>query len=308
MSETPAHQASDLRPGYALGLLGVLIFAVTIPMTRLATGTADAPQLSPEFVTLGRAALAGVLSLVWLWLTRAPWPTRAHGRTLLICAAGVVIGFPLFMSLAVRHVQAVHAAVIVGVLPLVTAVVAALWLRQRPSVGFWLCAVAGCLLVLVYAGLRGGGALHVADLLLLVAVLSAAIGYVGGAKLTAQGLSPEQVICWILVLALPLTLPGTAWLMWTQWPELRATGAPAWGGFVYVAIGSMWLGFFAWYRGLALGGTLRISQVQLLQPFLTLLAAVPILGESLDALTLVFALAVIATVFVGRQMPVHRTT
>ena len=304
---TDAPSAAHVRLGYALGALGVLIFAVTIPMTRLATGTVDAPQLSPEFVTLGRAALAGLLSVAWLLLTGAARPQRAHWRTLLICAGGVVIGFPLFMSLAVRQVLAVHAAVIVGVLPLVTAVVGAIWLRQRPSRGFWVCAVAGCLLVLAYAGLRGGGAMHAADGLLLIAVLSAAIGYVGGARLTTQGLSAEQVICWILVLGLPLTLPGTAWLTLTQWPSLVAATPAAWAGFVYVAIGSMWLGFFAWYRGLALGGTLRVSQVQLLQPFLTLLAAVPILGESIDTMTLLFALAVIATVFIGRRMPVHAT-
>jgi len=67
----------------------------------------------------------------------------------------------------------------------------------------------------------------------------------------------------------------------------------------------MWLGFFAWYRGLALGGTLRVSQVQLVQPFLTLLFAVPVLGERLSASTVLFSLAVIATVFVGRKMPTH---
>jgi drug/metabolite transporter (DMT)-like permease len=109
------------------------------------------------------------------------------------------------------------------------------------------------------------------------------------------------VICWALVLALPLTLPLAAF----SWPA-GPVKAAAWWGFGYVAVFSMWLGFFAWYRGLALGGTVRVSQVQLVQPFLSMLFAVPLLGERLDAVTVGFGLAVIATVFIGKKMPVHQ--
>ena len=115
---------------------------------------------------------------------------------------------------------------------------------------------------------------------------------------------PEQVICWVLVISLPLTLPAA---LWSLPPEPRAVSAAAWAGFAYVTVFSMWLGFFAWYRGLALGGLVRVSQVQMLQPFLALLAAVPLLGEPLQADTLVFALAVMACVGIGRTMPVGRT-
>ena len=132
---------------------------------------------------------------------------------------------------------------------------------------------------------------------LLLAVASAAIGYVGGARVSAD-LPGEQTVCWVLVLSLPLTLPATL----LAWPAQPAS-ASAWGGLLYVSLFSMWLGFFAWYRGLALGGVMRVSQIQLLQPFLALLFAVPILGERLDAVTLVFALAVVAVVFIGRRMP-----
>jgi drug/metabolite transporter (DMT)-like permease len=179
-------------------------------------------------------------------------------------------------------------------------VAAALALRQRPSAGFWACAALGCTLVVAFALLRGGGALVAADVLLLLAVASAAVGYVAGAELALR-MSAERVICWVLVLALPFTVPA-AWLAWPHQPVRPA----AWGGFAYVSVFSMWIGFFAWYRGLALGGTVRVSQVQLVQPFLALLAAVPILGEPLDAATVGFALAVIATVFVGKRMPVGR--
>jgi drug/metabolite transporter (DMT)-like permease len=286
--------------GLWLGLLGVAIFAMTLPMTRLAVGPAHAPQLSPLFVTAGRAALAALLSIAFLLLTRAPWPPRRVWPVLALCAAGTVIGFPLFVSLALRQADAMHAAVVTGLLPLATAAIAALVFKQRPSLGFWLCALLGSALVLAFAGLAGQGRLSAADGLLLLAMLCAAGGYVAGAMASRQ-LTPEQVICWVLVLSLPLTAP----LTWASWPAQPASVA-AWGGFAYVTLFSMWLGFFAWYRGLALGGTVRVSQVQLLQPFLALLFAVPVLGEKLNAMTLLFSLAVIGTVFVGRKMPAQR--
>jgi drug/metabolite transporter (DMT)-like permease len=292
----------DSSRGFALGVLGVVIFAMTLPMTRLAVGDAGDPQLPPAFVTAGRAGLAGLLSIGWLRGVGAAWPAREHWRLLAISALGTVLGFPLFLALALRHVDAMHAAVVTGVLPLGTAVAAALWLRQRASRGFWLCAALGCALVLAFAALRGHGWLSAADGLLLLAVASASIGYVAGAQVSTR-LPAEQVICWVLVLSLPLTLPA----MMLTWPaDAGAVRAGAWGGFAYVTLFSMWLGFFAWYRGLALGGVLRVSQVQLLQPFLALLFAVPVLGERLDAVTVAFALAVMAVVLAGKRMPVQQ--
>ena len=295
----PVPDAAAESRGLWLGLLGVAIFALTLPMTRLAVGPADAPQLPPLFVTAGRAALAALLSIAFLRLTGAARPPRRLWPALALCAAGTVIGFPLFLALALRHVDAMHAAVVTGLLPLATAAIAALVLRQRPAAGFWACAGAGSVLVLAFAGWSGGGRLVWADGLLLLAILSAAAGYVAGASVSRE-LTAEQVICWVLVASLPLTAP----LMWLSWPSQPAS-AGAWAGFAYVTLFSMWLGFFAWYRGLALGGTVRVSQVQLLQPFLALLFAVPILGERLEPVTLLFSLAVIATVFLGRRMPVR---
>jgi drug/metabolite transporter (DMT)-like permease len=295
----PLSSAAAESRGLWLGLLGVAIFAMTLPMTRLAVGPADAPQLPPLFVTAGRAALAALLSIAFLRLTGAARPPRRLWPALGLCAAGTVIGFPLFLALALRHVDAMHAAVVTGLLPLATAAIAALALRQRPSIGFWACSVLGSALVLAFAAWAGGGRLSWADGLLLLAILSAAAGYVAGATASRE-LTAEQVICWVLVLSLPLTAP----LMLLSWP-VRSASAAAWGGFAYVTLFSMWLGFFAWYRGLALGGTVRVSQVQLLQPFLALLFAVPILGERLEPVTLLFSLAVIGTVFLGRKMPVR---
>ena len=204
------------------------------------------------------------------------------------------------LALALRQVDAMHAAVVTGLMPMSTAVIGALVLRQRPSAGFWACALAGCALVLAFAAWQGGGALSEGDAWLLLAVLFTGVGYVAGAKVAAEMPAP-QVICWVLVMSLPFTLPAALWF----WPTAPARTS-SWVGFFYVSLFSMWLGFFAWYRGLALGGLVRVSQVQLIQPFLARWVAVPVLGETLDALTVVFALAVIGVVFLGKRMPVSR--
>ena len=300
MNTTNTHA---ITKGLWLGLLGIAIFSVTLPMTRLAVGTAEAPQMSGFFIAFGRAVVAALLSGVLLLVTRAPLPRRADWWPLAITAGGVVFGFPVLTSVAMRYVEAVHASVIVGVLPLATAAVGALLHRQRPSLGFWLCAALGSALVVGFALLRAGpnagSGLAPADMLLLGAMLCAAVGYGYGARLS-QHMQPEHVICWALVISLPLTLPLAAW----TWPT-ATLNTSAWLGFAYLAVFSMWLGFFAWYRGLALGGTVRVSQVQLVQPFLSMLFAVPLLGEHLDAVTVGFGLAVIATVFAGKKMPVR---
>ena len=290
--------ASDSARGLLLGLAGVFMFALSIPMTRLAGGSAAAPQLDPVFVAFGRAAVAGLLSLAYLASTGARRPQGGEWRLLAITAGGVVFGWPLLSGLAVRHVDAVHAAVVSGVLPLATAVIAALALRQRPSRGFWACALAGLGLVIAFAAWRGAGGLEMADGLLLGAVVCASAGYVSGARLS-RDFSAEQVICWVLVLSLPITVPVAVWTRPTA-----PVAASAWFGFAYVSLFSMWIGFFAWYRALALGGTLRVSQVQVLQPFLSMLLAVPLLGERLDATTVVFAAAVLAVVWLGKRQPV----
>ena len=287
--------------GLWLGLLGVAIFAVTLPMTRLATGTEAAPQLSPWFVTFARAVLAGVLSIGLLVALRAPRPQRHEWLPLACAVLGNAIGYPLLLGLALRVVTASHAAVVTALLPLATAAIAALVLRQRARPGFWICAVAGSALVVAFSLLRAwqqghGFGFEWADLLLVGAVLAASFGYIYGAQVTPE-LGAERVICWVCVIALPVTLPG-ALLTWPQ----QAVAFSAWVGLVYVGVFSMWIGFFAWYRGLAMGGALRVSQTQLLQPFLSILAAVPLLGEPLDVVTLGFALAVVATVLIGKKL------
>lgn len=287
--------------GLWLGVLGVAIFAVTLPMTRLATGPADQPQLSAWFITCARAALAGCLSLAFLGLTRSPLPLPAQRKPLLLALLGNAVGFPLCLGLALRHVTSGHAAVFTALLPLATAALAAWVLHQRARLGFWVCAGLGALLVVAFSLLRAaqqpsGLALEWADLLLLGAIASAAMGYVYGAQITPQ-LGAERVICWVCAMTLPLSLPSAL----LCWPE-GAIRTTSWLALLYVGVFSMWAGFFAWYRGLALGGALRVSQVQLVQPFFSILAAVPLLGEPLEPMTLGFALGVVAVVFLGKRL------
>jgi len=294
-----AEHARRARAGLWLGVLGMLIFAGTIPMTRLASGSDDAPQLPAVFVAIGRAGVAGLLSMAYLLATRAPWPRRHHWAMLLATVFGNVLGWPLLLGLAVRRVDAMHAAVITGLMPLATAAVGALLLHQRPSRGFWGFALLGAALVVAFAAWSGAGRPQLGDLLLLGAVIASSVGYITGVRVSSgpAGMTPEQTISWVLVLALPVTLP----VLVTQWPA-EAVRPSAWFGFAYVALFSMWMGFFAWYRGLSWGGTLRVSQVQLLQPFVSILLAVPLLGERLRPATLGFSIAVMACVYLGRRM------
>jgi drug/metabolite transporter (DMT)-like permease len=296
-----AEQARRARLGLWLGVLGMLIFAGTIPMTRLASGSNEAPQLPAVFVAIGRAGVAGLLSIAYLLVTRAPWPRRQHWPMLLLSVLGNVLGWPLLLGLAVRRVDAMHAAVITGLMPLATAAVGALVLHQRPSRGFWAFALLGAALVVGFAAWSGAGLPQLGDLLLLGAVIASSIGYISGAKVSSgpDGMTAEQTISWILVLALPVSLPTLV----AQWPTVPVHAA-AWAGFAYVATLSMWMGFFAWYRGMAWAGTLRVSQVQLLQPFVSILLSVPLLGERLRPATLGFSIAVMACVYLGRRMSV----
>lgn len=258
--------------------------------------------MSGVFVAMARAAVAGLLSALLLWWQSAPWPTRKQWWLLALTSLGVVFGFPLLTSLAMRYVSATHAAVITGLLPLATAAAGALLARQRPSAGFWVCAVLGAAMVVGFAVYQSGGqglSIHPADGLLFAAIALAALGYAFGARLSQQ-MKPAHVICWALVMVLPITLP----LSWLSWPTQAVTPS-AWGALGYVSLFSMWLGFFAWYQGLALGGTVRVSQIQLVQPILAMLVAIPLLGESLDVVSLGFGLAIIATVAVGRKMKIN---
>ena len=283
--------------GMLFGLVGVAIFSLTLPFTRMAVA-----ELNPVFIALGRAVVAAVAAALLMWRLRSPWPTRQQWSSLIVTALGVVVGFPVFTSIAMRYVPATHGAIVIGILPLATALCGAIRFGERPSIGFWISAAVGSGLVVSFAIWQGGGALQLADVALFTAVLAAGIGYAEGGRLS-QVMGGQQVISWALIVSMPILAPITAWLAW----HYGLSASPrAWAGFAYVSLFSMFIGFFFWYKGLALGGIARVGQVQLLQPFLTLIAAALILGESLEWRNLLFALAIITVVVIGRRMPIQR--
>ena len=286
--------------GMLLGLVGVIIFGMTFPATRLAVA-----ELPPVFVALGRAVAAALLAGAWLAWKRAPFPPRAALLPLALVSAGCIIGFPWLTSIALRTVPASHGAVLVGILPLATAAFSALRGNEKPSMGFWVMALAGSALVVAFALHQSGGSFHSADLLMFAAVALAAIGYTEGARLS-QTMGGQQVISWALVLSAPLLAPLLAWLAWPDAAVIAQAGARAWLGFAYVSAFSMFIGFFFWYGGMARGGIARVGQVQLVQPFVTLAGAWLVLGEALAPSNLLFAAAVIAVVAAGRNMQIKR--
>jgi drug/metabolite transporter (DMT)-like permease len=281
--------------GLLLGLVGVIAFSLTLPMTRVAV-----QELDPGFVAFGRMALAGLIAAVMLLVMRAPWPARELRGRLFACSFGVVFGFPFFTSLAMQTVPANHGAIIVGALPFATALLAALWFGERQTRRFWICAAIGSLLVVAFAlrgGSNGGAALARGDLWMAIAVVLGAVGYASGGKLATQ-LGGIRTILWALVFALPVSLPIMGWMVLAAPP---AAGAAAWGAFAYVTLISQVVGFFAWYNGLALGGIARVGQVQLLQVFFTIGFAALLFGESVAPSTWLFAAAVVATIVIGRK-------
>jgi drug/metabolite transporter (DMT)-like permease len=289
------------RKGLWLGLLGVVIFSVSLPATRMAVMPGQG--MDPFFAGLGRSMVAAALAAIVLLLTGQKRPSRGQIKGLLYTSLGVVFGFPLLTAWALVHAPSGHGAIVVGLLPLATAAMGAWRNHERPSLGFWVMGIVGSALVVTFAFVHGAGALDWADLALFGAVVLGAFGYAEGAKLS-KDLGGWQTISWVLVVSVPFLLPFVWWGAGRT--NFGAVSASAWVGFAYIALMSQYIGFFAWYQGLSLGGIARVSQVQLLQLFLTLFFSWLLLGEKVTWVMVAFALAVVATVWVGRRMPVRR--
>lgn len=289
-----SRQSEDVQ-GFSYGFIGVLGFSLTLPATRLAVADID-----PIFVGLGRAVIASILAAILLLATCQPLPSRRFFPQLAIVVLGVVVGFPVLSAIAMQSAPASHGAVVTGLLPLATAICGVWRAGERPSFQFWVWAIAGSILVVLFALLSGSQSLHIADLALLGAVIAAGLGYAEGAVL-ARTLGTWQVICWALVFSAPLLL---LFMLASRISFPTHISNLAWLGFLYVSVISMFLAFFAWYRGLALGGIARVGQVQLLQPFLTIAASVAFLGEHLTLATIGFACGVGLCVALGKSAPV----
>ena len=284
------------RRGLFYGWLGMLLFSGTVVATRFAVRELDA-----TFIALGRALVAAGLSACVLRARRAPWPHRSQWGRIALVAGGVVVGFPWLITLALRTMPAAHGAVIVGLLPMGTSVLAVLRGGERPSPAFWLASGAGLLGTLVFASTRGAHGIGQADLLALGAVALGAVGYCEGGLL-AREMPPAHVICWALLFAAPFLVLPTAWVIARTGVS---AGPVAWAGFAYVAVLSMFLGFFAFYRGMSEAGIARVSQIQLAQPVCSLVWSVLFLGERIDASTAMAAAFVVACVLVASRTRVR---
>jgi drug/metabolite transporter (DMT)-like permease len=281
-----------------LGFLGVLAFSLTLPATRIGV-----EELDPTFVGIGREAVAAVLAGAILLATRSPMPTRRQLFRIGIVASGVVFGWPLFTALALRGLTSAHSAVIVGILPAATAVVAVVRAGEHPSRGFWLASLAGLVAVLVFAATQGAG-FSAGDIQILVAVALSAVGYAEGGAL-AREMGGWRVICWAVLLSAPLTVPIS--LIAGFGSDLHA-GGDAWLGFAYVSVISALIGFFPWYAGLARGGVAKIGQIQLVQPLLTLAWSALLLSEHIGWATIVASIAVLASVVATQRTRVTRSS
>jgi drug/metabolite transporter (DMT)-like permease len=273
--------------GWINGFIGVLIFSGSLPATRAAVADFD-----PVFLTVARASIAAVLAVLTLIVLRQRWPARSDILPLVVTALGVVVGFPLLTALALKHITAAHSIVFVGLLPLATATFAVLRGGERPRPAFWIFSVLGSALVVGFAVAQGIDAAPLGDLLMFGAIIVCGLGYAEGARLSRR-LGGWQVICWALVVSLPVMGLITAYVWPQNWIGI---GEPAWIGLAYVSVFSMLIGFFFWYSGLALGGIAAVGQLQLLQPFFGLVLAALLLREHVSALMMVVTLGIVACV------------
>lgn len=278
--------------GWINGFIGVLIFSVSLPATRVAVAEFD-----PLFLTVARATIAALVGIGLLTLFREKWPTKNLILPLLVVATGVVVGFPLLTAWALQTITSAHATVYIGLLPLATAIFGVWRGGERPAPAFWYFSCLGSACVAGFALYESGSSFAIGDVFMLGAIIVCGLGYAEGARLS-RVLGGWQVISWALVLSFPLM----AALMLGHWPH-RFSGIswPAWAGLAYVSLFSMMIGFVFWYRGLALGGIAGVGQLQLLQPFMALGWAALLLQEKVSPAMLLVTVAVVACVAGSRR-------
>lgn len=278
--------------GWISGFIGVLIFSGSLPATRVAV-----MNLDPVFVTVARAAIAGLLGLALLLMFRQKRPARGDLFSLCLVAFGVVVGFPLLTALALQHVTSAHSIVFIGLLPLATAIFGVIRGGERPRPAFWAFSCFGSALVAGFAMAQGFSASPAGDLLMLAAIVVCGLGYAEGAKLSRK-LGGWQVISWALVLSLPMML---VLAVVTLPPTLEAVSVPAWISLAYVSLFSMLIGFIFWYRGLAQGGIAAVGQLQLLQPFFGLGLAAMLLHEQVSPVMIAVTIGVVLCVIGAKK-------
>ncbi len=283
--------------GLLLGFVAVTCFALTLPMTRLAVS-----QLDPILVGMGRALVAAIVAAVILWWQRAPWPTKKQFFSLAVVGVSISIAFPVLVAYAMQFLPSSHGAIVIGLLPMGTAYCISLMNHEQPSQGFWWASVLGAATVISYAFFKSGGGLQLADVLLLITVVLGSMGYAHGAVL-AKKMGGLRVMCWALVYASPVLAIGTI-------PKLihfdpSKISLSIWVAFIYLSLVSQLFGMALWYKALSLGSVSRVSQIQLLQPFLTLIFAALFLAEHIDMFTWLAAILVVLFIQIARKAQVE---
>lgn len=278
--------------GMLIGFVGIAIFSLTLPFTQMAVN-----EMSPFFLAFGRASIAGICALILLIFNKSKFPNRVQIKKLIIIVVGVVYGFPIFTSIAMTTLPSSHSGIVLGILPLAMSLFAAIKYKEKPSLSFWLTSIFGTFMVISYTFMDNDGSLMIEDLWLLFAILFAAIGYSEGGILSKE-MGSISVISWALVISLPINLFASYVFYETSYATISFQ---AFMSLMYVGLFSMFIGFFFWYKGIAIGGISRVGQVQLIQPFLTIIGAYFLTNEKITFLNILFALIVLIVIIIGRR-------
>ena len=278
--------------GMLIGFVGISIFSLTLPFTQMAVY-----EMSPFFVAFARASIAGICALILLIFTKSKFPNKIQIRRLIIIVIGVIYGFPIFTSIAMKTLPSSHSGIVLGILPLAMSLFAAIKYKEKPSSSFWIISIFGTFIVISYTFMDNNGSLMIEDLWLLFAILFAAIGYSEGGKL-AKEMGSIGVISWALVISLPINLFASYLFYEINYTSISFQAIIS---LTYVGLFSMFIGFFFWYKGIAIGGISRVGQVQLIQPFLTIVGAYFLTNEKITTLNILFAFMVLIVIIIGRK-------
>tara|TARA_B110001450_G_scaffold7902_1_gene7982 strand:+ start:2009 stop:2860 length:852 start_codon:yes stop_codon:yes gene_type:complete len=279
-----------------IGFVGISIFSLTLPFTQMAVN-----EMSPFFVAFARASIAGICALILLIFTKSKFPNKIQIRRLIIIVIGVIYGFPIFTSIAMKTLPSSHSGIVLGILPLAMSLFAAIKYKEKPSSSFWIISIFGTFIVISYTFIDNNGSLMIEDLWLLFAILFAAIGYSEGGTL-AKEMGSIGVISWALVISLPINLFASYLFYEINYASISFQAIIS---LTYVGLFSMFIGFFFWYKGIAIGGISRVGQVQLIQPFLTIVGAYFLTNEKITTLNILFAFMVLIVIIIGRKTKIQ---
>ena len=282
--------------GMLIGFVGISIFSLTLPFTQMAVN-----EMSPFFVAFARASIAGICALILLIFTKSKFPNKIQIRRLIIIVIGVIYGFPIFTSIAMKTLPSSHSGIVLGILPLAMSLFAAIKYKEKPSSSFWMISIFGTFIVISYTFIDNNGSLMIEDLWLLFAILFAAIGYSEGGTL-AKEMGSIGVISWALVISLPINLFASYLFYEINYASISFQAIIS---LTYVGLFSMFIGFFFWYKGIAIGGISRVGQVQLIQPFLTIVGAYFLTNEKITTLNMLFAFMVLVVIIIGRKTKIQ---